>query len=62
MQVTWLPDAEPRPRHVAVAAAAAGGPASAAGAHVRLTDADGLIAIAEPREGGMLKPVVGFRG
>jgi tRNA pseudouridine55 synthase len=28
----------------------------------RLTDADGLIAIAEPREGGLLKPVVGFRG
>jgi tRNA pseudouridine55 synthase len=30
--------------------------------HVRLVDADGLIAIAEPREGGLLKPVVGFRG
>jgi tRNA pseudouridine55 synthase len=29
---------------------------------VRLLDADGLIALAEPREGGMLKPVVGFRG
>jgi len=29
---------------------------------VRLTDADGLIAIAEPREGGLVKPVVGFRG
>jgi acyl-CoA synthetase (AMP-forming)/AMP-acid ligase II len=29
---------------------------------VRLTDPDGLIAIAEPREGGVLKPVVGFRG
>jgi tRNA pseudouridine55 synthase len=28
---------------------------------VRLTDADGLIALAEPREGGRLKPVVGFR-
>ncbi len=28
---------------------------------VRLTDDDGLIALAEPREGGMLKPVVGFR-
>jgi tRNA pseudouridine55 synthase len=42
---------------VAVAAAPA-----AAGAHVRLTDADGLIAIAEPREPGVLKPVVGFRG
>ena len=30
--------------------------------HVRLTDEHGLIAIAEPREGGVLKPVVGFRG
>ena len=29
---------------------------------VRLVDADGLIALAEPREPGMLKPVVGFRG
>jgi tRNA pseudouridine55 synthase len=29
---------------------------------VRLRDADGLIALAEPREGGLMKPVVGFRG
>ena len=29
---------------------------------VRLRDADGLIAVAEPREDGTLKPVVGFRG
>jgi tRNA pseudouridine55 synthase len=29
---------------------------------VRLTDAAGLVAIAEPREDGTLKPVVGFRG
>jgi len=29
---------------------------------VRLTDADGLIALAEPRPDGTLKPVVGFRG
>jgi tRNA pseudouridine55 synthase len=28
---------------------------------VRLVDGDGLIALAEPREPGMLKPVVGFR-
>ena len=28
---------------------------------VRLLDADGLIAIAEPRQDGLLKPVVGFR-
>jgi tRNA pseudouridine55 synthase len=29
---------------------------------VRLVDADGLIALAEPREDGTLKPVIGFRG
>ena len=29
---------------------------------VRLADADGLIALAEPRPDGTLKPVVGFRG
>jgi tRNA pseudouridine55 synthase len=29
---------------------------------VRLTDADGVIALAEPRDGGLLKPIVGFRG
>ena len=29
---------------------------------VRLRDDDGLIAIAEPREDGTLKPVIGFRG
>ena len=33
-----------------------------ADATVRLLDAGGLIALAEPREGGLLKPVVGFRG
>ncbi len=32
------------------------------GAVVRLVDADGLIALAEPRGDGTLKPVVGFRG
>jgi tRNA pseudouridine55 synthase len=29
---------------------------------VRLLDDDGLIALAEPREDGTLKPIVGFRG
>jgi tRNA pseudouridine55 synthase len=29
---------------------------------VRLLDEHGVIALAEPREGGLLKPVVGFRG
>ena len=32
------------------------------GAVVRLVDGDGLIALAEPRADGALKPVVGFRG
>ena len=35
-------------------------PGDAAGP-VRLRDEDGLIAIAEPRADGTLKPVVGFR-
>jgi tRNA pseudouridine55 synthase len=30
--------------------------------HVLLADADGPVAIAEPRPDGLLKPVVGFRG
>jgi tRNA pseudouridine55 synthase len=29
---------------------------------VRLTDVDGLVALAEPRPGGLLAPVVGLRG
>jgi tRNA pseudouridine55 synthase len=36
-------------------------PGDAAGT-IRLRDADGLIALAEPREPGLVKPVVGFRG
>jgi tRNA pseudouridine55 synthase len=36
-------------------------PGDAAGT-VRLVDGDGLIALAEPRGDGTLKPVVGFRG
>jgi tRNA pseudouridine55 synthase len=36
--------------------------AGAADDVVRLRDEDGLIALAEPRPGGLLKPVVGFRG
>jgi tRNA pseudouridine55 synthase len=37
-------------------------PGTTAEPFVRLTDDEGLIAIAEPRDGGSLKPVVGFRG
>lgn len=36
-------------------------PLRVAGETVRLLDEDGLIALAEPRDGGVLKPVVGFR-
>jgi tRNA pseudouridine55 synthase len=37
-------------------------PAPAGAPIVRLHDRDGIIALAEPRDGGNLKPVVGFRG
>jgi tRNA pseudouridine55 synthase len=37
-------------------------PGEANAEHVLLADADGPVAIAEPREDGLLKPVVGFRG
>jgi tRNA pseudouridine55 synthase len=37
------------------------GDAAASGV-VRLTDADGVIALAEPRPGGRLAPIVGLRG
>jgi tRNA pseudouridine55 synthase len=50
-------DAKRAGHGVAVAAATPTGAAV-----VRLTDADGLIALAEPREDGLVKPVVGFRG
>jgi tRNA pseudouridine55 synthase len=54
-EVRLEPDAAGRAAHgVAVAGVADG--------VVRLTDADGVIALAEPRDGGLLKPIVGFRG
>jgi tRNA pseudouridine55 synthase len=41
----------------------AAAPPRAEGTILRLTDAEGLIALAEPVEGGVaLKPIVGFRG
>lgn len=49
-------DARRATHGVAVAA-----PESVTGQDVLLTDADGPIAIAQPREGGLLKPSVGFR-
>ncbi len=46
----------------AVAHGAVAGDAGAEGAVVRLTDADGLIALAQARPGGLLAPIVGLRG
>ena len=37
-------------------------PGPALGEHVLLVDAEGPIAVAEPREDALLKPTVGFRG
>jgi hypothetical protein len=48
-------DAARRASHGVAVPGAADGP-------VRLSDRDGLIALAEPRGDGTLKPVVGFRG
>jgi tRNA pseudouridine55 synthase len=59
-EVALGPDDAERAGH-GVAVAAPGDGAALVG-HVRLTDAEGLIAIAEPRGDGTLKPVVGFRG
>jgi len=53
-QVALDDDAARRAAHGVAVEGSAPGPA-------RLTDAAGLIAIAEPREDGTLKPVVGFR-
>jgi tRNA pseudouridine55 synthase len=50
-------DARRAAHGVAIAAPAGSAPEG----EVLLRDADGPIAVAEPREGGMLKPVVGFR-
>jgi tRNA pseudouridine55 synthase len=55
-------DAKRAGHGVAVAGAEPPRPAAAPFATVRLVDDDGLIALAEPRPDGTLKPVVGFRG
>jgi tRNA pseudouridine55 synthase len=53
--VDLAPDAAKRAGHGVAVPGESDGP-------VRLRDADGLIALAEPRGDGTLKPVVGFRG
>jgi tRNA pseudouridine55 synthase len=56
-EVRLDPDPARRAAHGRAVPGAAGGAAL-----VRLADEDGLIALAEPRPGGMLAPVVGLRG
>jgi tRNA pseudouridine55 synthase len=56
-EVCLDPDAARRAAH----GGAVPGEAGAAGV-VRLTDGDGVIALAEPRPGGRLAPIVGLRG
>jgi tRNA pseudouridine55 synthase len=62
--LAFLPEVrlDPEPAQRAAHGVAIQSPPTPAGGHVRLTDDDGLIAIAEPRGDGTLKPVVGFRG
>jgi tRNA pseudouridine55 synthase len=57
-----LPDDLARRASHGVAVPAPAGDVPAGDPIVRLQDADGLIALAEPRAEGLLKPVVGFRG
>jgi tRNA pseudouridine55 synthase len=59
--LAFLPAVELAGEQARRAAHGAAVPGSARGA-TRLLDADGLIALAEPRGDGTLKPVVGFRG
>jgi tRNA pseudouridine55 synthase len=54
-------DAARRAGH-GVAVEGAAPPDAGEGALVRLLDDDGLIALAQPRDDGRLKPTVGFRG
>ena len=55
-------DARRAAHGVAVAGEAPRRPGAPPAPVVRLLDADGLVALAEPRGDGTLKPVVGFRG
>jgi tRNA pseudouridine55 synthase len=59
----FIPQVRLDPPLAARAAHGAPVPGDAGGARVvRLTDDEGLVALAEPRPGGMLAPVVGLRG
>ena len=59
--LAFLPAVELEPDDARRAAHGSAVPGTASGT-VRLRDADGLVALAEPRPDGTLKPVVGFRG
>ena len=59
--LAFLPEVRLDPELARRAAHGVAVPGAAEG-FARLTDEEGLIAIAEPRGGGELKPVVGFRG
>ena len=59
----FMPEVALEPALSLRAAHGAAVPGDAGGAEVvRLTDADGLVALAEPRPGGRLAPIVGLRG
>ncbi len=61
--LTFLPEVRLGAEHARRAGHGAAVPGPSGGASiVRLTDTDGLIALAEPAGEGMLKPVVGLRG
>jgi tRNA pseudouridine55 synthase len=59
--LSFLPAVDLDHEHARKAAHGVTVPGRATG-YVRLRDEDGLIALAEPRGGATLKPVVGFRG
>ena len=61
--LSFMPEVRLDPQDALRAGHGGAVPGDAAGAGVvRLTDSDGLIALAEPRPGALLAPVVGLRG
>jgi tRNA pseudouridine55 synthase len=60
--LAFLPEVRLDPELARRAAHGGSVPGDAGGDVVRLTDAEGLVALAEPRPGGTLAPVVGLRG
>ncbi len=61
--LSFMPEVRLGPRDALRAAHGGAVAGEAGGAEVvRLTDSDGLIALAEPRPGALLAPVVGLRG